>query len=130
MYGYKIKPGGHPAQEDNILSFRRGDKSPAGGWQVFDLKMLADMEHAYRIRLKDHLRTYRQWQKRQCVQNDLTVRLYGSAEGRMLRRQVEEALRFYWMIRHDFRCAFRTYMEELEAKRWRPSHTDNGSGCF
>lgn len=93
---------------------------PTGGWQLFDLKLLADMEHTYRVKLQENLKAYRQWQRRVDGQTDLMVRLYAGREGYMLRRQAEETLRFYWVVRGDFRRAFRGYMEQLDVLRWRP----------
>jgi hypothetical protein len=128
MHGYKMRAVAPPGREDNVLSFRRGDNTPAGGWQIFDLKLLADMEHTYRMKLREHLCAYRQWQRRVEGHTDLTVRLYGGIEGGMLRRQAEETIRFYWVVRRDFRRAFRSYMDQLDAAGWRPGRTGGCAG--
>ena len=87
--------------------------------QIFDLKLLADMEDAYRCQTREFLRAYRRWKQIHKNQTDMLAVLYGGIEGIMLRRQAEEAVRFYWTLRRDFRRAYGVYMRQIQAASWR-----------
>ncbi len=101
----------------------RPAETSAGTWQIFDIKLLADMERTYRQRLKEHISAYRSWKRKMPLAQDVTVTLYCQTEGRLLYQQATETLRFYWILRTDFRRVFHHYMKSMEQGRWIPRHT-------
>ncbi len=80
--------------------------------QIFDLKLMADMEHSYKCKAREALSSYRCWQKFQARQTDKIMQFYGTMEGRMLRRQAADACAFYWVIRRDLRRSLRQYLKQ------------------
>jgi hypothetical protein len=109
------------------LNIQRGTrqgvaKTNAGTWQIFDIKLLADMERTYRHQLKEQIAAYRCWKRKMTGAQDVTVTLYCQAEGRLLYRQAAETARFYWILRTDFRRVFYQYMKSMEQGRWIPRH--------
>ena len=80
--------------------------------QIFDLKQMADMEDDYKRRAQKALKTYRRWQKLYAGQSDMVARLYGTLEGQVLRRQAADNCRLYWIMRCDFRRAFKLYLQQ------------------
>lgn len=81
-----------------------------GRLQIFELKQLADMEAGYRAKCKQAIEVYKNWQLQHKAETDMIELLYGGLEGRMLRAQAEDMVRMYWVIRQDFRRAFKEYL--------------------
>ena len=81
-----------------------------GNLQIFDLKQLADIEAAYKQKCLQAFAAYRAWGQSQSDRTDTIERLYGTLEGTLLRRQAENTVQAYWIIRRDFRAAFQTYL--------------------
>lgn len=81
-----------------------------GDLQIFELKQLADMEATYKAECLKAVRDYKTWQKAQAEQTDIIELTYGNLEGMMLRRRAEDMVQIYWILRCDFRKAFRTYL--------------------
>jgi len=78
--------------------------------QIFDIKQLADFEHFYKIKCLESIRAYKNWKKIYRQQTDVLELLYGSVKGIMLRRQAEDSIRLYWMVRQDMRQALASYL--------------------
>lgn len=81
-----------------------------GGLQIFEIKQLADKEAGYKRQCLESIKQYRQWCKNHEGETDTIELLYGNLEGIMLRRRAEDMIRCYWIIRQDFRKAFREYL--------------------
>lgn len=79
--------------------------------QIFELKQLAEMENDYRKKSITAISEYKKWRKQKEGQEDIIVVLYGNLEGIVLRRNAEEAVKAYWVIRTDFRRGFKDYIE-------------------
>ena len=79
--------------------------------QIFELKQLAEMEDSYKQKCKKAIRDYKAWHEAQKSETDIIVLLYGNLEGIMLRKYAEEAVKAYWVIRTDFRCSFKDYIQ-------------------
>ncbi|MBN8520575.1 MAG: hypothetical protein J0L77_01575 [Alphaproteobacteria bacterium] len=101
----------------------RAAETGAGTWQIFDIKLLADMERTYRQHLKDQISAYRFWKRKMTRAQDMTVKLYCQTEGRLLYRQAVETAQFYWILRTDFRRVFHHYMKSMDQGRWMPRHS-------
>ena len=85
-----------------------------GGLQIFDIKQLADMEAAYRKNCKQAVNEYKLWVDRYKGETDMIDLLYGNLEGSMLRRQAEDTVSAYWIIRKDFRRWYHRYMAQTK----------------
>lgn len=81
--------------------------------QILDLKHLAEFEAVYRRRCRLAITLYKDWQKNFHQETEALEMLYGSIEGMMIRRQAQDAVKLYWIIRQDFRTAFKTYLERM-----------------
>lgn len=82
------------------------------GLQIFELKQMADMEATYRKRCLKAIQTYKAWMRVHASETDVIELLYGNLEGVMLRRQAQDAACLYWIIRLDFRRAFKEYLDK------------------
>jgi len=80
--------------------------------QIFELKQLAEIESEYKNKCRDAIREYKNWHRIQRNKTDVIEILYGNLEGIMLRRYAEEAIKVYWVIREDFRCSFKSYIQK------------------
>jgi len=78
--------------------------------QIFDIKQLADFEHHYKRKCLESIQAYKNWKKIHSQQTDVIELLYGSVKGIMLRRQAEDSIRLYWMVRQDMRQALMSYL--------------------
>ena len=83
-----------------------------GRLQIFELKQLADMEAQYKQQCRQSLASYKAWCQKHAGETDMIELLYGNLEGVMLRRRAEDAVEAYWVIRQDFRCLFKDYLEK------------------
>ena len=68
------------------------------------------MEATYKAACLEAVRDYKAWQKIQSQQTDIIELTYGNLEGMMLRRRAHDAVQAYWILRCDFRKAFRAYL--------------------
>jgi hypothetical protein len=84
----------------------------SGNLQIFELKQLADKEALYKAECRKALRRYKSWRREQAAQTDIIELLYGNLEGTLLRRRAEDMVKAYWIIRHDFRRAFKEYLQK------------------
>ncbi len=82
------------------------------GFQIFELKHLADMEADYKRKCRFAIKAYKSWCKGRQAQKDVIELLYGNLEGVMLRRQAENSIEMYWTLRRDFRREFKSYLEK------------------
>ncbi len=87
------------------------DKSCMPKLQIFELKQLAEMEAVYRKQSIAAIKTYKKWCRIQSQETDIIVVLYGNLEGIVLRRNAEEAVKAYWVVRTDFRRGFKDYIQ-------------------
>ena len=88
--------------------------------QMLDLKHLAEFENIYRKRARLAIRLYKDWRKEYEDQTDSLELLYGSIEGILIRRQAEDAVRLYWIVRQDFQAAFKSYLGKISSKNLYP----------
>lgn len=78
--------------------------------QFLDLKQLADLEDSFRLHCRATIRAYRAWKQGFQSISDPVERHYRDLEGSLLRRQAEDAVQLYTIIRKDMRRSFRKYM--------------------
>ncbi len=100
------------AQEKKLGSRYRAPQKLEGRLQIFELKQLADMEAAYKEKCRQAIKAYKNWRIKHEAETDMIELLYGNLEGIMLRRRAEDMVEVYWVIRQDFRGAFKTYLEK------------------
>lgn len=81
--------------------------------EIFDIKQFMELETFFRLKLKQILKDYRQWQRAYADETDAMQILYGQLEGIMLRRQVQCTIRAYWIVRKDARQAANGYLSQL-----------------
>ncbi len=81
-------------------------------YQIFDIKQLAELEHANKKECKKALLKYKLWCLHSKNQSDKMAIHYGNMEGCILRKQACQMISFYWTIRQDFRKAFEEYIKE------------------
>ena len=86
--------------------------------QFLDLKQLADLESEFRDHCRMVITAYRRWKKRQGATDDPVAHHYRGLEGALLRRQAEDAVRLYAIIRKDMRRSFRKYAEKSGAAKF------------
>ncbi len=85
-------------------------------YQIFDIKQLAELEHANKKKCKQALLKYKLWLAYSKNQSDKMAIHYGNMEGCILRKQACQMISLYWVIRQDFRKAFDTYLKENAIK--------------
>jgi hypothetical protein len=81
-----------------------------GAPQFLELKQLADLERDFRWHCRDAIRLYRAWRQRQEKMHDLVEKHYGELRGALLRRQAQDAVHLYGIIRKDVRRSFQKYI--------------------
>jgi len=81
--------------------------------QAFDLKHLGEIEHIYKGRCRLAISLYKNWLKDYEQETDHLALLYGGVDGILLRRQAEDAVQAYWVIRNDFRQALNSYIKRI-----------------
>lgn len=79
--------------------------------ELFEVKQLAEMEASFKDQCKVALRSYKKWCAQYQHETDVIELFYGQLTGIILRRQAENAVQAYWIIRHDFRSAFARYLD-------------------
>lgn len=77
--------------------------------QYLDLKQLADLEARFRLHSRAAIWLYRSWKKGEGDARDPVEKHYRELEGALLRRQAEDAVRLYAIIRKDLRRSFQKY---------------------
>jgi len=85
--------------------------------QIFDLLQLSRKERESRAACRRLIREFESWKKQQASEKDFSVRLYGEIEGIMLRRQAQDAVLLYRMIRRDRIRMFAEYVEKLPMQK-------------
>lgn len=81
--------------------------------QIFDLLQLSRKEREYRTLCIRTMRKFNDWKKSKPAKNDSSLRLYTQVEGVLLRRQAQDAILFYRLIRKDRIRAFNDYIKKL-----------------
>ena len=84
--------------------------------QIFDLLQLSRKEKECRAICIQTMRKFDGWKKSQSSQNDSIVNVYAQIEGMMLRRQAQDAVLVYRLIRKDRMRAFNKYIEKLPVR--------------
>lgn len=81
-----------------------------GAPQYLELKQLADLEHEFRMHCQTAIQIHRRWRQTHAGAIDPIACHYRAIEGALLRRQAEDAVRLYGIIRKDVRRSFRKYI--------------------
>lgn len=85
----------------------------SGNLQILDLLQLSRKERECKIACLRTIRQFEIWKKKHRSANDSAFSLYSQIEGVILRRQAQDAVLFYKLIRKDRMRAFQHYMEKL-----------------
>lgn len=85
-------------------------------FQIFDLLQLSKKERECRALCISSMQKFDRWKRLQNSQGGSVLNFYEKIEGVMLRRQVQDAILFYRIIRNDRVRAFQAYMEKLPAR--------------
>ena len=99
-------------QNKKVKWGNRVPKNLTRGFQILELKQMADMAESYKTKCKEAIQAYKNWQAKHADETDVIELLYGSLEGPVLRRQAQDAIQLYWVVRQDFRKAFQEYLDK------------------
>lgn len=80
--------------------------------QIFEVKQIIELEDKYKKQCKLALLAYRCWQKQYSAETDVIELLYSQLKGIVLRRNAENTVRAYWIVRQDFRAVFQHYLSQ------------------
>lgn len=95
----------------NIKAWHGHARLLRGKPQYIELKQLADLEAEFRRHCRMTIHSYRRWKQAYGQEGDLVASHYRGLEGALLKRQARNAVRLYLIVRKDFRCGFRNYIE-------------------
>jgi len=96
----------------NIFESRKAKND----FQIFDLLQLSKKERECRALCISSMQKLDQWKKLQNSQDGSVLNFYAKIEGVMLRRQAQDAILFYRIIKNDRARAFHEYMEKLPVR--------------
>lgn len=96
---------------------RTGNILPQSTPQIFDLLQLSRKEREHRTLCKSMLGKFNAWKKNYRDQTDHSLKLCAQVEGILLRRQAQDAVLFYRMVRKERVRKFRDYLEKLPAQK-------------
>jgi len=101
-----------------MLSFKKEKnifkpKNTPDNFQIFDLLQLSRKERECRNQCINSMRKFDQWKKMQKSQEISALNFYSKIEGVLLRRQAQDAILFYRIIKNDRVRAFNDYMQKL-----------------
>lgn len=83
--------------------------------QIFEVKQIAELEDFYKKYCKKTLSDYRKWKIFHAQELDVVELLYGQLKGIILRRNAQNAVQAYWIIRKDFKVVFQKYLSETKS---------------
>ncbi len=83
--------------------------------QIFDLLQLSRKEREYRSLCIRTMRKFNDWKKSKGTAADPLLNFYSQVEGTLLRRQAQDAILFYRLIKKDRMRAFNDYINKLPA---------------
>lgn len=69
--------------------------------QIIDIKEIEAVLKTYKNKCLQAIHAYKHWKKEYSQQTETVEILYGGIEGIMLRRQAEDAVKLYWVMRQD-----------------------------
>ena len=82
-------------------------------YQITDLLQLSRKEHESRIHCRRTLRQFGDWKKTHVSHVHPAVMFHSRIEGILLKRQVQDAILFYRLVKKDRMRAFQDYMGRL-----------------
>ncbi len=85
-------------------------------FQIFDLLQLSKKERECRAQCISSMQKFDRWKKLQKSQESSVLNFYSKIEGIMLRRQAQDAILFYRIIKNDRVQAFQEYMQKLPVR--------------
>ncbi len=86
--------------------------------QIYDLLQLSRKEQEARFQCRKTIRAAMGWKKKQAASNDTTLFLCAQIEGILLRRQAQDALLLYRMMRRERIYIFGEYIKGLPGQRY------------
>lgn len=94
-----------------LIQLRSKKKATEKTMQIFDLLHLSRKEREYRILCQKTIRRFEDWKKKR--ESDSAWNMYVQIEGLLLRRQAQDAVLFYRMVRKDRIKIFQDYIAKL-----------------
>ncbi len=91
-------------------------KTVTNNFQIFDLLQLSRKERECRTHCISSMRKFDQWKKMHKSREISALSFYTKIEGVMLRRQAQDAIFFYRIIKNDRVRAFNDYMQKLPVR--------------
>lgn len=80
--------------------------------QIFEIKQITELEDKYRKQCKLALFSYKLWKQQYQMETDVIELLYGQLKGVVLKRNAQNMVQAYWVIRQDFRTVFKNYLNQ------------------